>query len=140
MSPARPAVPFEHAYEVRVRYGDTDQMGFAYHANHLYWFEIARTEWLRARGRSYKELEAEGLSLPVIEARCRYLAPARYDDRLRLVTRIGELARAAVRFDYRIENAADGRLLAEGSTRHCVLGPAGRPVRIEGALRAVLEG
>lgn len=134
------AVTFEHTWEVRVRYGDTDQMGVAYHANHLRWFEIARTEWLRARGRSYRDLEADGVSLPVTEAHCRYHAPARYDDRLRLVTRIGELSRAVVRFDYRIELVDDGRLLAEGFTRHCFLGRAGRPVRIDGALRALLIG
>jgi acyl-CoA thioester hydrolase len=131
---------FEHAHEITVRYGDTDQMGFAYYANHLYWFEIARTEWLRAKGRSYRELEADGVSLPVTEASCRYFAPARYDDRLRLFARIGELSRASLRFDYRIENAADGRLLASGFTRHCFLGRDGRPVRIEGALRDLLAG
>ena len=131
---------FVHAYEIQVRYGDVDQMGFAYYANHLYWFEIARTEWLRAKGRSYRDLEADGVSLPVIEAHCHYFAPARYDDRLRLVTRLAELSRAAVRFDYRIEDAADGRLLATGWTRHCFLGTTGRPVRIEGALKALLTG
>ena len=135
-----PAESFEHACEIVVRYGDTDQMGFAYYANHLYWFEIARTEWLRARGRSYRDLEADGVSLPVTEASCRYFAPARYDDRLRLVARIGELSRASLRFDYRIEHATGGRLLASGFTRHCFLGKDGRPVRIEGALRELLAG
>jgi acyl-CoA thioester hydrolase len=134
------ATSFVHAHEIRVRYGDVDQMGFAYYANHLYWFEIARTEWLRARGRSYRELEGDGVSLPVTEAWCRYFAPARYDDRLRLVARLGELSRAVLRFDYRIENAADDRLLATGWTRHCFLGPDGRPVRIEGRLRELLAG
>jgi len=76
--------PGAHAYELPVRYGDTDQMGVAYYANYLYWFEIARTEWLRAHGKSYRELEAEGVILPVTEAYCRYLASARYDDRLKL--------------------------------------------------------
>ncbi|MEO7842138.1 MAG: thioesterase family protein [Candidatus Eisenbacteria bacterium] len=123
-----------------MRYGDVDQMGFAYYANHLHWFEIARTEWLRARGRSYRDLEADGVSLPVTEAHCHYLAPARYDDRLRLVTCLGELSRAAVRFDYRIVHAGDDRLLATGWTRHCFLGRNGRPVRIEGALRDLLTG
>ena len=135
-----PPSSFEHAYEIVVRYGDTDQMGFAYYANHLYWFEIARTEWLRARGRSYRDLEADGVSLPVTEASCRYFAPARYDDRLLLVARLGELSRASLRFDYRIEHAVDGRLLAQGFTRHCFLGKDGRPVRIEGALRELLAG
>ena len=131
---------FAHAYEIQVRYGDVDQMGFAYYANHLYWFEIARTEWLRARGRSYRELEEGGVSLPVTEAHCAYFAPARYDDRLRLVTRLAELSRVVARFDYRIEHAQDGRLLASGWTRHCFLGKNGRPVRIEGTLRELLAG
>lgn len=134
------AVSFVHAYEIQVRYGDVDQMGFAYYANHLYWFEIARTEWLRAKGRSYRDLEADGVSLPVTEAYCHYFLPARYDDRLRLVTRLAELSRAIVRFDYRIEHAGDERLLATGWTRHCFLGRNGRPVRIEGALRELLQG
>ena len=140
MSDEPNAASFVHAYEIQVRYGDVDQMGFAYYANHLYWFEIARTEWLRARGRSYRQLEADGVSLPVTEAHCEYFAPARYDDRLRLVTRLAELSRVVVRFDYRIENAGDGRLLATGWTRHCFLGRNGRPVRIEGALRELLAG
>jgi acyl-CoA thioester hydrolase len=127
-----------HAYELPVRYGDTDQMGVAYYANYLYWFEIARTEWLRAHGKTYRELEAEGAILPVTEAHCRYLASARYDDLLRLWGWVGELGRATVQFDYRIERAADSRLLAVGHTRHCFLDRAGRPLRIEGALHDLL--
>lgn len=134
------AAAFVHAHEIRVRYGDVDRMGFAYYANHLYWFEIARTEWLRARGRSYRDLEEDGVSLPVTEARCRYFAPARYDDLLRLVATLGDLTRVTVRFDYRIEHAGDGRLLATGSTAHCFLDRNGRPVRIDGPLRELLAG
>ena len=130
--------PFEHVFEQPVRYGDTDQMGIAYYANYLYWFEIARTEWLRARGKSYREIEASGVVLPVIEAHCRYLKPARYDDRLRLVSWVGELSRVVVRFDYRIE-LVPGDVLATGWTRHCFLGRDGRPVRIEGELRDLLS-
>ena len=131
-------MPFEHVFELPVRYGDTDQMGVAYYANYLYWFEIARTEWLRARGRTYRELEAQGVLLPVTEAHCRYLKPARYDDRLRLVAWVGELSRVIVRFDYRIELAPDD-VIATGWTRHCFLGRAGRPIRIEGDLRELLS-
>ena len=69
---------------VRVIYGDTDQMGVVYYANYLRYFEFARSEFLRAHGRSYREMEAEGLSLPVVEATCRYMAPARYEDVLRV--------------------------------------------------------
>lgn len=130
--------PFEHVFEQPVRYGDTDQMGIAYYANYLYWFEVARTEWLRARGTTYREIEAGGIVLPVIEAHCRYLHPARYDDRLRLVAWVAELTGATVRFEYRIELAAD-QLLATGWTRHCFLGRDGRPVRITGGLKDLLS-
>jgi acyl-CoA thioester hydrolase len=130
----------EFAYEISVRYGDTDQMGFAYYGNYFYWFEIARTEWLRARGKSYRELEAEGIWLPVTEASCRYLASAHYDDRLRLVSWIAELGRVQLAFEYRVERVADGKLLATGRTRHAFLDPAGKPVRLEGELRALLGG
>ncbi|MGH7726178.1 MAG: acyl-CoA thioesterase [Candidatus Eiseniibacteriota bacterium] len=130
---------FKHACEITVRYGETDQMGVAYYANHLDWFEVARTEWLRARGRTYRDIEAEGVFLPVVEAHVRYLASARYDDRLRLVTWIAELSRAVLRFDYRIERVGDEALLATGFTRHVFLDGAGRPIKVDGPLRALLD-
>jgi acyl-CoA thioester hydrolase len=132
--------PGEFSYEISVRYGDTDQMGVAYYANYLYWFEIARTEWLRAHGTTYREIEAAGIVLPVTEAHCRYHASAHYDDRLRLVAWVADLGRATLQFDYRVERVGDDRLLATGSTRHCFLDRAGRPVRIAGGLRDMLGG
>src|SRR5438477_12860319 len=83
-----------HHFELRVRYGDTDQMGFAYYANYLRWFEIGRAEMMRAMGKSYRELEESGVSLPVMEAWCRYREPARYDDALAIETGILRPARA----------------------------------------------
>ena len=71
---------------VRVRYADTDQMGVVYYANYLVWFEVARTEWLRDGGWSYREMEADGIALPVIEAHCEYRQPARYDDEIEIRT------------------------------------------------------
>jgi len=126
------------AYEMPVRYGDTDQMGMAYYANYLYWFEVARTEWLRARGKSYRAIEADGYVLPVTEAWCRYVTSARYDDRLRLWSWVAELGRASLRFDYVIERAEDDVRLAYGYTRHCFLGPDRRPARLVGELHALL--
>jgi len=118
-----------HRFEVRVRYGDTDQMGFAYYANYLRWFEIGRAEMLRSLGTSYREVEESGVLLPVLEARCRYLKPARYDDRVMIETRVAELRRASVKFEYRILRAEDDVLLANGTTEHCFLDPEGRPGR-----------
>jgi acyl-CoA thioester hydrolase len=122
------AGPGEHVHSLRVRYADSDQMGVAYYANYLVWFEVGRTEWLRSRGYAYRTLESEGVFLPVTEAVCRYLAPCRYDDLLYVVTSVGRLGRTVVRFDYRVHKE-DGTLAAVGHTQHCFLSRAGRPVR-----------
>ena len=136
----KPVTPHEFAFEISVRYGETDQMGFAYYANYLNWFEVARTEWLRARGRTYRTLEASGISLPVTEASCRYHASAYYDDRLRLVSWVSELGRVQLAFDYRIERVGDDKLIATGRTRHAFLDTQGKPVRVDSELRALLGG
>ena len=73
--------------DIRVRYAETDKMGVVYHANYFMWFEIGRCELLRTIGRSYRQMESEGIGLPVIEAHCEYKAPARYDDELQVKTR-----------------------------------------------------
>ena len=115
---------------VRVRYAETDRMGVAYYANYLVWFEVGRAELLRSLGRSYRELEGEGLVLPVIEARCEYLRPARYDDELEIRTR-GELVSGArLKFVYEIARRADGVVSAAGHTIHAAVDPAGRPRRL----------
>ena len=116
-------------YVVRVRYADTDQMGMAYHGNYLRWFEIGRTEMLRDLGTSYREVEEAGVRMPVLEAHCQYLRPARYDELLGIETTLVGLGRATMRFEYRVVRESDGELLARGTTEHCFLDPAGRPTR-----------
>ena len=128
-----------HRFEIRVRYGDTDQMGFAYYAHYLRWFEIGRAEMLRALGTSYRSVEESGTSLPVVAAHCRYLKPARYDDLIALETGVAELNRASVRFAYRVVRAADGELLALGHTEHCFLGRDGKPGRPAPGLAELLR-
>jgi acyl-CoA thioester hydrolase len=118
-----------HRYVVRVRYADTDRMGFAYYAHYLRWFEIGRAEMLRSLGASYRSIEESGILLPVVEAHCRYLQPARYDDEVGIVTGVLELRRASVRFAYRIVREPGGELLATGETEHCFLDRAGKPTR-----------
>src|SRR5258706_4846107 len=88
---------------VRVRYPEVDRMGVAHHANHFVWFEIGRTEMLRARGLDYKSLEDDGIFLPVIEATCAYHAPARYDDLLTVRTRLERATAVPVEFAYPVE-------------------------------------
>ncbi len=111
--------------EVRVRYAETDQMGIVYYANYLVWFEIGRVELLRSLGLAYSQLETDHQCiLPVVEARCRYKAPARYDDRILIETWPSMLRGSVIKFAYRIlRRGADGekpKLLAEGETVHVV--------------------
>jgi acyl-CoA thioester hydrolase len=111
---------------LRVRYAETDQMGIVYYANYLVWFEIGRVELLRSLGHAYSQLEADHkLILPVVDAHCRYRAPARYDDEILIETWPSLVRESVVRFDYRIyRNATQKRkereLLAEGETAHVV--------------------
>lgn len=113
--------------ELRVRYADTDAMGVVYHANYLVWFEVGRNEIMRAWGLPYIDFEKRGVMVPVVEASVRWLYPARYDDVLRVETRVADLSPARITFAYRIVQAEDGKLCCEGTTVHAFLGPTGRP-------------
>ncbi len=128
-----------HRFTIRVRYGDTDQMGVAYYGNYLRWFEIGRAEMLRALGTSYRSVEASGTLLPVVEAHCRYLRPACYDDLIAVETGVLELQRASVRFAYRVVREPGGELLALGQTQHCFLDRDGKPGRPSAALAELLR-
>lgn len=110
-------------------------MGVAHHTHHLAWFEIGRTELMRGAGLPYARLENEGLFLPVIEARCQYLAPVRYDECLTVHTGLEPAEGARVRFSYRIERDEDGVVVATGSTTHAATDRRGRPRRLPDALR-----
>jgi acyl-CoA thioester hydrolase len=121
---------------VRVRYAETDQMGVVYHANYLIWMEVGRVEYCRASGFRYRDLEAEGVLLAVVEANCRYLAPALYDDEIVIRTVIEEASPRLVRFGYEILKAEDGRLLAEGFTRHVFCGRDRRAAKLPAQFHA----
>ncbi len=112
----------------RVIYADTDNMGIAYYANYLKWFEIGRTEMLRSLGFSYKDIEAKGIFLPVSEAFCKYIFPARYDDILTIETTPDSSVKAGMKFDYTILNQED-RLIAKGYTKHPFVNADGKVVR-----------
>ncbi|HAO20217.1 MAG: thioesterase [Desulfobacteraceae bacterium IS3] len=112
----------------RVIYADTDNMGIAYYANYLKWFEIGRTEMLRSLGFSYKDIEAKGIFLPVSEAFCKYIFPARYDDILTIETTPDSSVKAGMKFDYAIFNQED-RLIAKGYTKHPFVNADGKVVR-----------
>jgi acyl-CoA thioester hydrolase len=112
----------------RVRYAETDQMGIVYYGNYYVFFEMGRVEYMRSRGVVYKQMEEQDDSYIVVaESRCRYLRPARYDDLLRIRTRVAEARRRTLRFAYEVINDATGELLATGETLHVVCDRAGRP-------------
>ena len=120
----------------RVIFGDTDHMGVVYYANYLRYFEGARAEYWRAQGRSYQDLTDLGVALPVIEAHCRYRKSARYEDLLAIEVEVTELRAASLTFGYVVRR--DRELIADGWTRHAVIGPTGRPRALPDELRALL--
>jgi acyl-CoA thioester hydrolase len=122
-------MPLEHTVTVRVRYGETDQMGVVYHPNYLLYFETGRTELMRTAGVTYSEMEKAGVFLVVTEASCRYRAAAKYDQELRVVTRVDEVGKARIRFSYRVLGP-EGGLLAEGHTELASVDRAKSPVRM----------
>lgn len=137
-SPSASARQAVHRAFVRVRYAETDRMGVVYYSNYLVWFEVGRTEWLRQTGWSYREMETDGVSLPVIEAHCAYRQPARYDDEIEIVTRATLLTPIRIRFDYDIVRRRDQALAAVGYTVHAALDSNGRPCRLPDRVRSLL--
>jgi acyl-CoA thioester hydrolase len=125
--------------DIRVRYAETDKMGVVYHANYFTWFEIGRCELLRAVGRTYREMEAEGIGLPVIEAHCEYKSPARFDDDLQVRTTGRLLSPARVEFSYEITRPCDNTINATGRTVHAAVDTTGRPCRLPDYIRELLE-
>jgi acyl-CoA thioester hydrolase len=123
--------------DIRVIYGDTDQMGIVYYANYLRFFEAGRNEFIRARGLRYRDFETRfGLRLPVAEAQVSYRSPARYDDLLTVETSLSEIKRASARFGYRIVRG--GELLATGHTVHACVDLEGRIQRMPRELLELL--
>ena len=114
-------------------------MGVGYHGAYLPWLEVARTRWLETHAVSYRELEAGGVHLPVIEVRCRYRQPARYDDELVVEATACRYRRSGIGFEYRVLRPADGKLVATAETRHAAVGPDGRPRRLPAPVRDALE-
>jgi acyl-CoA thioester hydrolase len=124
--------------ELTVRYAETDQMGIAYHANYLVWCDMARTAYLRARGLSYRDLEAGGLLLAVVEAQVRYRSPARFDDRLAVDCWPRDVSARGVEFGYAVRHVESGRLVATARTALIALGRAHARSRLPADIRAAL--
>lgn len=107
-----------HITEVTVRYAETDRMGVVHHANYPVWFEIARTDYIKAAGMSYSAMEEAGVMLPVTGISCRYRQPALYDDVLEIKTRITRFSPARIEFEYEVRRKGDDAVLTTGTSAH----------------------
>ncbi len=122
---------------LRVRYAETDQMGIVYYANYLVWMEVGRVEYCRAVGIRYRDMELEdGILLTVVEASCRYLSPALYDEEVVVRTWVEEAHPRMIRFGYEMTEASEGRRLAKGETKHIFCGPDHKPRKLPEKYRA----
>ncbi len=129
----------EHSIELRVRYAETDQMQVVYHSHYLVWCEVGRTELMRSLGQPYASVERTDVALAVVDASLRYLAGARYDDLIRVTTRISAVKSRSVTFDYTITHAESGVHLVSASTTLVSLGRDGRIVALPRELREILR-
>lgn len=128
----------EHEIQLRVRYKETDPMGFLHHANYLTYFEIARTEMLRASGGSYRRMEEDGQFVVVVRAECRYQRPAHYDDLLTIRVTVAKVTPAKIEHHYDVFR--DGQLLAVAQVILAVVDRQGNVQRVPEWIRAKEEG
>jgi len=131
-------MPIETVSEVRVRYAETDQMGVVYHANYLVWCELGRTDFIRSLGTPYAELERSGVLLAVSDVTFRCLASARYDDPIRIFTKLTAVRSRVITFDYRIEHGETQRVLVTARTDLVSISREGRPMALPPELRSRL--
>jgi acyl-CoA thioester hydrolase len=126
-----------HETRLRVRYAETDQMGVVYYANYLVWMEVGRVEYCRASGVQYRDLEIDaGILLAVVDAQCRYISPARYDEEIVIKTWVETPNPRAMRFQYEMRAAHDNRLIATGETNHIFCGRDMKPKKLPQQYRA----
>jgi acyl-CoA thioester hydrolase len=128
-----------HVTELRVRYAETDQMGVVYHANYLVWCEVGRTEYIRAAGTPYAQLERDGVALAVVDVSMRCHAPARYDDLVRVETSLTEVKSRTLTFDYVVTHAGTGQRLVSARTVLASIDRNGRITAVPPAVRARLQ-
>lgn len=129
-----------HETKLRVRYGETDQMGIVYHSNHYIYFEAGRTELLRETANmSYKDMEEAGVMLPLIETHCKYILPAKYDDELIVETSVKAMTVVRIIFQYKLIRAEDRVVLAEGETSHAFVNKEGKPINLKKVNKELFE-
>ncbi len=126
--------------DIRVRYAETDQMGVAYYANYLIWFEVGRSEFCRKKGFSYSDFESSGYKLVVTDAQCRYRNAARYDEMITVRTWLKGMNRRMITFGYRVLRKSKEEVIAEGETRHLCLDSNGKPKSMPEEFAELLAG
>lgn len=117
--------------EIKVRYAETDKMGVVHHSRYYPWFEVGRTELFASGGLSYGDMEAEGVMMPLVETRCRYIIPAKYEDELIIKTKIESLTGVKIEFEYDVIRKNDGTLLAKGYTLMAFCDLSFKPVNLK---------
>lgn len=130
---------FDYSTKVRVRYAETDQMGYVYYGNYASYYEVGRVECLRSLGLSYKALEDQGIMMPVLECHTKYLAPGKYDELLTVKTIIKEMPSVRITFNYEIYNEAE-KLINQGETTLVFVNmETGRPCRVPESMEKLLS-
>ena len=121
----------KNKHQLRVRYSETDQMGVVYHGNYIDWFEIGRTEYFRKEDLVYKDLEAEGILMIVVNIECNYHYPARYDDLVTITTKVEEVKRSRLTFSYEIRDSETDKLLVSGESTHAFVNQDFKPISLK---------
>lgn len=129
----------ESCTSIRVRYKETDQMGVVYHGNYFTWFDIGRTEFFRGLNMLYGQLEETGILLPVIEANCQYIKPAKYDDEIIICTKLVKLKGVRLEFEYTLRKKKDNLLIAKGSTIHAFVDKDLKPINFKKKYRQIWD-
>lgn len=137
--PSPAGEPLHHDVEFRVRYAETDQMGVVYHTNYLIWCEVGRTDFIRARGMSYADIERAGIGLAVSDLSARFHSAARYDDLVRVRTTLADVRSRSITFDYVITRAETGEKLVSARTVLVSIDPTGRLVALPSAVRSLFD-
>jgi acyl-CoA thioester hydrolase len=138
-SAVSPRLLAPHDVEFRVRYAETDQMGVVYHTNYLIWCEVGRTDFIRARGMSYADIERAGIGLAVSEMSARFHGAARYDDLVRVRTTLAEVRSRGITFDYVITRVNSNTKLVTARTALVSIDSSGKPVSMPAAVRSLFE-
>ena len=128
-----------HDVEFRVRYAETDQMGVVYHTNYLIWCEVGRTDFIRARGMSYADMERSGVGLAVSELSARFHSAARYDDMIRVRTTLADIRSRSITFDYEITRVENGKRLVTARTSLVSIDASGKPTPLPVSIRKLFD-